>query len=50
LRFIRRGVIEKVNDKNADEKLKERAIVFDCTNEEGAVAKIIKQYAYEDMI
>jgi Cof subfamily protein (haloacid dehalogenase superfamily) len=36
--------------KNADEKLKEQAIVFDCTNEEGAVAKIIKQYAYEDMI
>lgn len=33
--------------KNANEKLKEKAIVLDYTNEESAVAKMIKQYAYK---
>lgn len=32
--------------KNADERLKEKAVVIDYTNEEGAVAEVIKKYGY----
>lgn len=34
--------------KNADNKLKEKAIALDYTNEEGAVAKIIEKYVYAE--
>ena len=34
--------------KNADEELKKVALVCEYTNEESAVAKIIKQYAYTE--
>lgn len=34
--------------KNADEKLKEKAVVLDYTNEESAIAKIIQQYGYTE--
>ena len=33
--------------KNADNRLKERAVVYDYSNAESAVAKIIQQYAYQ---
>ena len=34
--------------KNADEELKKQALVFDYTNEEDAIAKIIEQYGYTE--
>ncbi len=34
--------------KNADEELKENALVFEYTNEESAIAKIIKKYGYTE--
>lgn len=34
--------------KNADEELKKNALVFEYTNEESAIAKIIKKYGYTE--
>ena len=34
--------------KNADQKLKEKAVVCEYTNEEGAIAKIIEKYGYTE--
>ncbi len=34
--------------KNADERLKKEAVVIDCTNEDGAIAEIIRKYGYEE--
>ncbi len=34
--------------KNADERLKQQAVVIDYTNEDGAIAEIIQKYGYEE--
>ena len=34
--------------KNCQESLKEKVLVFDYTNEEDAVGRIIEKYAYEE--